>query len=182
MQRNTISGLPRLTGVSAIVSLLLLTAGLFTLTACSSPSEDAVDPTAIVSQTSSVRPTSGPSTPTATTVPRTQAPTSPTETPSTIEVTPLSVSTPSPLSGEFFLNLIEPSDLDVFATSSTFEVAGQTRIDAVVTVNDDSVTPYIDGMFTHTVQLEDGINVVEVVGSVSSQEQNGYVITVVYLP
>jgi len=106
----------------------------------------------------------------------TQAP-SPTEAP-IVEPT----ATPSPLGGEFFLTLIEPADIDVFSESSTLDVIGQTRIDAVVTVNDDIVTPDSNGDFEHTVTLEEGINVIEVVGSVSAEEQLGHVITVVYLP
>jgi hypothetical protein len=90
--------------------------------------------------------------------------------------------TPVPLGGDFFLNLIEPDELDVFAESSSLLVTGQTRVDAVVTVNDDIVSPDADGTFEHTVSLEEGNNIIEVVGSVSSDEQKSYVITVVYLP
>jgi hypothetical protein len=70
----------------------------------------------------------------------------------------------------------------VFATSSSFKIVGQTRVDAVVTVNDDIVVPDAGGLFEHSVLLEEGINIIEVVGSVSSDEQTSYVITVVYLP
>lgn len=91
-------------------------------------------------------------------------------------------STPSPLGAEFFLTLIEPSEVDVFATNSLLKVAGRTRVDAVVTVNDDIVAPDSDGLFEHAVELEEGINIIEVVGSVSSEEQANYVITAVYLP
>lgn len=87
-----------------------------------------------------------------------------------------------PLGGEFFLNLIEPAELDVFVESSTFEIVGQTRVDAVVTVNDDAIEPDADGVFKHIVTLEVGANIIEVVASVSSDEQESFVITAVYLP
>ena len=52
----------------------------------------------------------------------------------------------------------------------------------MVTINDDIVTPDSDGRFELAVPLEEGINVIEVVGSVSLEEQKNYVITAVYLP
>lgn len=51
-----------------------------------------------------------------------------------------------------------------------------------MTVNDDVVEPDENGIFSHTITLEAGVNIVEVVGSVSSGEQKSYVITAVYLP
>ncbi|MDP6668189.1 MAG: hypothetical protein QF357_12480 [Dehalococcoidia bacterium] len=124
--------------------------------------------------------------PTATAAPAVSQPTatavpSPTHTP-VPTTTPEPTATAFPLGGDFFLNLIEPAELDVFAVSSFLEIVGQTRVDAVVTVNDDVIEPDADGMFQHTVILEVDINIIEVVASVSSDEQENIVITAVYLP
>ena len=191
---------------------ILLFLALFTglaMTACSNTSDSPPEPSATALATSSapttvvVVPTTEPSptvpptvnptaavppppAPTATKQPeptatvRPTATTVPTPGPTSTPAPP--TATPFPLGGEFFLNLIEPGELDVFAENSSLLIAGQTRVDAVVTVNDDIVSPDADGMFEHTVSLEEGINIIEVVGSVSSDEQKSYVITVVYLP
>lgn len=117
--------------------------------------------------------------PTAAPVP-TRAPTpAPAATPTpTSEPTP----TPSALRGAFFLDRLEPEDPEVFADSPELAIAGRTRLDAVVTVNDDLAEPDADGLFRHTVTLEIGVNVIEVVASVSAEEQDSFVVTAIYIP
>lgn len=185
----------RLIGTMMPLQLLLL--ALITtvaVAACSGSDDKEVEATPTVTDTPTAVPTSTAISPTATlppptAIPPTQATTATVVPTSTATAVPVPASTPAPptatpfpLGGEFFLNLIEPAELDVFATSSTIDIIGQTRIDAVVTINDDVVAPDTAGVFEHTVPLEVGINIIEVVGSVSSDEQQSYVITVVYLP
>lgn len=175
----------------AVPMLLIALAIAILFVACSSSSNDSVEPTSTVSPTppKSADPTSVPPTPKPqpTAVPATPltgttvaAPT-PTTAP-TVAPTIAATATPSPLGDEFFLTLIEPVELDIFTSSPNFDIVGQTRVDAVVTVNDEIVTPNTEGIFEHTVTLEEGISIIEVVGSVSTNEQTNYVITVVYLP
>ena len=52
----------------------------------------------------------------------------------------------------------------------------------MVTVNDTLVEPDIDGAFSLNVDLEVGPNIIEVVTSVASGEQEGLVLVVIYLP
>jgi hypothetical protein len=146
----------------------------------SPPATRQPDPTA----TSAPAPTIA--TPTPTTAPPTPQPTAatiPTPTP-----TPQPTSTPEPtptafpLGGDFFLNLIEPAELDVFVESPSFEIVGQTRVDAVISVNDDIVEPDEEGIFTYAVTLEEDVTIFEIVASVSNDEQESIVVTVVYLP
>ena len=78
--------------------------------------------------------------------------------------------------------MLEPSETEVFAEGNVLDIVGRTRVDAVVTVNDDVVEPDVDGMFRHTVPLEIGVNIIEVVASVASDEQDSFVVTAVNLP
>ena len=55
-------------------------------------------------------------------------------------------------------------------------------MDAVVTVNDTLVEPNIDGRFSLNVDLEVGPNIIEVVASVASGDQEDLVLVVIYLP
>jgi hypothetical protein len=88
----------------------------------------------------------------------------------------------SSVGAEFFLELLAPTELEIITTDATLVVSGRTRVDAVVTVNDDAVTPDADGRFEAVVALEFGANIIEVVASVASNEQDSIVITAVYLP
>ena len=164
-------------GVSATVVVLLL------IVACGG-GDDEPTPTLIPAT-----PTSVPA-PTATALPPTAVPTvvaSPTPAPTptpvpTATATPEPTATPSALSGAFFLERVEPSESELFTDSSTLEIVGRTRVDAVVTVNDDVVEPDADGLFRHTVSLEIGANIIEIVASVASDEQDSFIVTAVYLP
>jgi len=179
----------RLTGTNVLLLPVVALISLFAIVACSSSGDDTPDPTATVFVTPSSPATVTPATSTAIPQP-TEAPATPTPsgvaptatTPPTLATTVDATSTPSPVGDEFFLTLLQPEELDIFTSSSTFNIVGQTRVDAVVTVNDDIVAPDSDGIFEHTIVLEEGISIIEVVGSVSTDEQASYVITVVYLP
>ena len=112
--------------------------------------------------------------PTATSV---AAPATPTETPS-IAPSP----TPLATEGDFFLQLVEPPETEIFTDAASLTVVGRTRVDALVTINDTIVEPNIDGEFSLDVALEAGPNIIEVVASVASGEQMDLVLVVIYLP
>ncbi len=61
-------------------------------------------------------------------------------------------------------------------------VVGRTRVDAVVTVNDNILEPNQEGRFRQEVQLDLGANIIEVVASLASGEQESLALTLVYLP
>ncbi len=61
-------------------------------------------------------------------------------------------------------------------------VVGRTRIDAVVSVNDELPEPDENGRFEATVVLEEGPNVIEIVASTADGEQLDIVILVIYIP
>ena len=61
-------------------------------------------------------------------------------------------------------------------------VAGRTRVDALVTINDTIVEPNIDGDFSLDMDLEEGPNIIEVVASVASGEQKNFVLVAIYVP
>ena len=90
--------------------------------------------------------------------------------------------TPVATEGELFLQLISPSETEVFTDAGSLFVAGRTRVDAVVTINDAIVEPDIDGEFSLDVPLEEGPNIIEVVVSVASGEQLDLVLVAIYLP
>jgi len=101
--------------------------------------------------------------------------------------TPTSVpATPAPTAvateGDLFLQLVSPEEAEIFTDASTLTVAGRTRVDAVVTINDTIVEPNIDGEFSLDVTLEEGPNIIEVVASVASGEQMDLVLVALYLP
>ncbi|MCH7841920.1 MAG: hypothetical protein IID01_04040 [Chloroflexi bacterium] len=90
--------------------------------------------------------------------------------------------TPVATEGELFLQLISPSETEVFTDVGSLSVVGRTRVDAVVTINDAIVEPDIDGEFSLDVPLEEGPNIIEVVVSVASGEQLDLVLVAIYLP
>ncbi len=82
----------------------------------------------------------------------------------------------------FFLQLIDPQGQEIITEEEIIHVAGRTRVDAVVTVNDTLTEPDSDGLFTSTVELEEGPNVIEVIASVASGEQEELILVVIYVP
>ena len=67
-------------------------------------------------------------------------------------------------------------------TRATVTIAGRTRVDAVITVNDDIVEPDLEGRFRQDVALQSGPNTIEVIASLASGAQQSIIVTVVYLP
>ncbi len=99
-------------------------------------------------------------------------------------VSPTNTPEPTPVAtvGEFFLQLVEPAETEVFTDTAAFSVLGRTRVDAVVTINDTIVEPNIDGEFSLDMTLEEGPNIIEVVASVASGEQEDLVLVAIYIP
>jgi hypothetical protein len=95
--------------------------------------------------------------------------------------TPVPTATPDPLGAQFFLNIASPEDAATVSSPSV-EVAGQTRVDAVVSVNDDLVGVDESGRFKAVVVLEEGPNVIEVVASLADGQEESRVLTVFYVP
>ena len=83
---------------------------------------------------------------------------------------------------DFFLELETPDGLDSVVTQSSIAITARTRIDALVTVNQDPVEPDMDGRFSHEVQLNLGHNLVEILASTSEGEQKALILAVIYTP
>ncbi len=96
----------------------------------------------------------------------------------TITTSPTQIAT----AGELFLQLVEPVELEVFTNLGSLTVAGRTRVDAIVTINDTMVEPNINGEFSLDMALEEGPNIIEVVASVASGEQMDLVLVAIYVP
>jgi hypothetical protein len=109
--------------------------------------------------------------PTATPIPPTPAPAS----------TPVPTPTQDPFEGQF-LAFDAPEFFDDVSEVPTYTIIGRSRIDAFVTINDQIVDVDENGRFTLDVQLEEGINIFEVVSSVSDSESLDEVLTVIYAP
>ncbi len=109
----------------------------------------------------------------------------PTET-QTPDVNPSAPATPSPTpvatAGELFLQLVEPAEVELFTEVGSMTVAGRTRVDAMVTINDTIVEPNINGEFSLDMALEEGPNIIELVASVASGEQMDLVLVAIYVP
>ena len=130
--------------------------------------EPATVPATRVSPPARPTPPSMPPTATATSIPPTPTPAPPTETPDAV--------------GAFFLDILEPVDGEAVVTTATFEVAGRTSIDALVSVNDTFVDVAVDGTFRATVTLEEGPNIIEVVASTAEGDESSIVLVIIYEP
>ena len=97
-----------------------------------------------------------------------------------------SVAVPSPTrvatEGDLFLQLVEPSETEVFTDAESLTVIGRTRVDALVTVNDTIVDPDIEGEFALDVPLEEGPNIIEIVTSVADGTAMDIVLVAIYVP
>lgn len=80
------------------------------------------------------------------------------------------------------MRLADPAELEVVTETDSMTVAGLTRVDAMVTINDSIVEPNIDGEFSLDMTLVESPNVIEVVVSVASGEQKDLVLVAVYAP
>ncbi len=78
--------------------------------------------------------------------------------------------------------MIDPQEEEIIIEEQTIDVVGRTRVDAVVTVNYTLTEPDSGGQFTSTVELEEGPNIIEVIASVASGEQEELILVVIYVP
>ena len=70
-----------------------------------------------------------------------------------------------------------------FVSTDTVDVVGRTRVDAAVSVQDTFVEVDEDGRFELTVELVEGPNIIEVVASVGTgEEEKSAVLIVSYEP
>jgi hypothetical protein len=134
-------------------------------------------PTAAPAPTATARP--APTAAPAPTAIATTAPPTATAIPPTATATNTPVPTPTQSAFEaIFLAFSSPEFFDDFVETPAYTIIGRTRVDAFVTIVD------IDenGQFSLGVTLEEGINVYEVVSSVSDTEQLNEVLTIIYVP
>jgi len=82
----------------------------------------------------------------------------------------------------FFLKISNPEQPEVIVETDTILIAGETSVDAAVSIGDEFVDVNLDGTFEKVVNLEDGINFFEVIASISSEQQYNQVLTVIYTP
>ena len=88
----------------------------------------------------------------------------------------------SPQANPLFLTLDAPSSLELVVKEPSLVVRGKTRMDALLTIGSDAVEPNLDGGFSHTITLEPGHNIVEILASTSSGEKNSLILAVIYSP
>ena len=107
------------------------------------------------------------------------------DTPALVERLPTLTPTPTldPLgAGTFFLEIINPPQDEIVVDSPSLTLRGRTRADAVVSIDDLIVEPDVDGIFTTTVTLSEGPNIIEIVASVASAEPLDRVLAIIYAP
>ena len=101
------------------------------------------------------------------------------------QLRPAATPTPTPVPAatgeEFFLYLESPASVQAVADESSITVIGRTREDATVTVNDHIVEPDIEGHFYQEVELESGLNIIEVIASLATGEEESFVLAVIYV-
>jgi hypothetical protein len=96
---------------------------------------------------------------------------------------PTPTATADPLSaGTFFLEITQPAETEVVVISPAFRVAGRTRADAVVSINDVLVEQGVDGRFSLDLVLDEGPAVIEAVASIATGAQLDEVLTVIFAP
>jgi hypothetical protein len=82
----------------------------------------------------------------------------------------------------FFLEVDSPEAMDTVVTESSLTVEGRTRIDAFVTVNEHVVEPDIQGRFSQVVELEPGLNIIEIISSSAGGQQKSSILGIGYRP
>jgi hypothetical protein len=94
-----------------------------------------------------------------------------------------SASLPSPDSlTPFFLEVESPEAMDTVVAESSLTVEGRTRIDAFVTINEHVVEPDIDGRFSQVMDLEPGLNIIEIISSSAGGQQKSLILGIGYRP
>jgi hypothetical protein len=137
-----------------------------------------------------VPPTATPVPPTATPLPPTATPVPPTATPrstATPTQTPTPTATPDPLGDEFFLYITSPQPEEegddlIIVTESSVVIEGRTRVDAAISVDDAFLDVNEEGRFEITLDLEEGPNVIEVVASIGTGEEEAILLIISYEP
>lgn len=84
--------------------------------------------------------------------------------------------------GALFLEMTSPNTDELFVTQNSYEFAGRTTVDALLSVNDHVLEVDEQGRFAFALDLEEGPNIVEVVASNSAGEQYDKVLLVIYEP
>ena len=133
----------------------------------------------------SATPTVAPPTATATPMP-TPTTTATPEPTATLLPTPTPTATPDAFAEALFLHILSPLPEEgeeiVFVDQAQVAVVGRSRIDATVSVGDEFAELDDDGRFEVPVDLEVGINLIEVVVSVSGGEELSTTLLVAYEP
>ena len=95
-----------------------------------------------------------------------------------------SVASPTDLDSltPFFLEVESPEAMDTLVTESSLTVEGRTRIDAFVTINEHVVEPDIEGRFSQVVELETGLNIIEIISSSAGGQQKSAILGIGYRP
>ena len=83
---------------------------------------------------------------------------------------------------EFILELESPTTLESMVKAESIAIIGRTRVDAVVTVNDHMPVPDIDGRFRQELILDQGANIIEIIASLPTGEEESVVLAVIYFP
>ncbi len=114
--------------------------------------------------------------------PETADPTA-TPAPAVLQATPTTVPAATPVATEddLFLQMVAPMETEILTSEPSLDIIGRTRVDAVVTINDTVVKPGLDGRFSLGIDLEEGPNIIEVVASMASGEQEDVVLVVIYV-
>ena len=81
----------------------------------------------------------------------------------------------------FFLIITEPLD-QTFAVHPTIPLVGRTTAGTVITVNGVAVPVDVSGVFSTTVTLEAGPNIIEVLGTSTDGEELDALVAVIYRP
>ena len=81
---------------------------------------------------------------------------------------------------EFMLTLEKPRKDSLVVHEPKFIIQGQTRADALLTIDEDIVIPEADGKFMHELTLHLGHNVVEILSSTSAGEQKFLILSIIY--
>lgn len=84
-------------------------------------------------------------------------------------------------SGTLSLVILSPLDGAVVNTSKV-EIVGQAPAGAVISINDDILIAGADGMFKHTVALEQGPNIIEIIASDANGNQSFVLLGIFYEP
>ncbi len=72
--------------------------------------------------------------------------------------------------------------MDTLVAESSLTVEGRTRIDAFVTINEHVVEPDIEGRFSQVVELEPGLNIIEIISSSAGGQQKSLILGIGYRP